>query len=156
MPPRTLVIGKARPGKPEYFAKLDGSPSVFGIKKDVADTLTGGSLALMPLQLWNGDAGGLSVVEVQRGSDKPFVLKHDGGSWKITAPFQANADFAAVNPLASALAAFGPRNTRPTPRSIPRIRVRQAGRAHQVHAHRTQSQQAGRRAQGRNQGGARC
>ncbi len=105
MPPRTLMIGKARAGKPEFFARLDGSSSVFGIKKDVADTLIGGALALLPLQLWNGDASGLSVVEVQRGADKPFTLKHEAGNWKITAPFQAEADMGAVNPLAGALAA---------------------------------------------------
>jgi hypothetical protein len=103
LPPRTLTIGKAREGKPEYFAKLDGSPSVFSVKKEVAESLSAGSLGLLPLQLWNGDASGLSVVEIQRGTDKPFTLKQDAGTWKIIAPFQAEADTVAVNPLAGAL-----------------------------------------------------
>src|SRR5439155_2279309 len=103
MMPRTLTIGKAREGKPEYFAKLNGSPSVFAIKKELAESLTGGSLALMPLQLWNGDASGLTVVEVQRGTEAPFTLKQEAGAWKITAPFQADADMAMANPIAGAL-----------------------------------------------------
>jgi hypothetical protein len=103
MEPRTLMIGKAREGKPEYFAKLAGSPSVFAIKKELAESLTGGSLALLPLQLWNGDASGLSVVQITRGKEPPFALKQEGGTWKITAPFQADADLGAVNPLAGAL-----------------------------------------------------
>jgi hypothetical protein len=106
MMPRTLTIGKAREGKPEFFARLNGSPSVFGIKKELADSLTGGSLAFLPLQLWNGDASGLSTVEIVRGMEPPFALKQDMGTWKITAPFMADADVGAVNPLAGALAAI--------------------------------------------------
>jgi hypothetical protein len=105
MPPRTLSIGKQREGKQEYFARIDGSESVFAIKKEIADSLTGGSLAFMPLQLWNGDASGLATVEVNRGEEKPYSLKQESGAWKITAPFQAEADPGAVNPMAGALAA---------------------------------------------------
>jgi hypothetical protein len=105
MMPRILTVGKAREGKDEYFARLNGSPSVFGIKKEVAESLTGGSLALLPLQLWNGDASGLTTVTVQRGDEKPFTLKQEGGAWKITAPFAADTDMGSVNPLAGALAA---------------------------------------------------
>ena len=49
--PRTLTIGKAREGKPEYFAKLADSDSVFAVKKDIHDTLDQGSLAYLPLHL---------------------------------------------------------------------------------------------------------
>jgi hypothetical protein len=104
MSPRTLTIGKARDGKPEFFAKLDGSPSVFGIKKEVAEALTGGSLAFLPLQLWTGAPDGLKVVEVTRGTESPFTLKQEGSAWKITAPFEAAADNGAALPMASALA----------------------------------------------------
>jgi hypothetical protein len=105
MPPRTLTVGKARDGKPEYFARLDGSPSVFGIKKEVAESLTGGSLALLPLQLWNGSPDGLKSVEIVRGTEAPFTLKQESGAWKVTAPFEAGADSESVMPMASALAA---------------------------------------------------
>jgi Domain of unknown function (DUF4340) len=106
MPARTLFLGKAREGKPEVFARLDGSKTVFAIKKEVADALTGGSLGLMPLQLWNGSPDGLAVVQVQRGTETPFSLKRDGGVWKVTAPFEAPADNAAVIPLTSAVCAM--------------------------------------------------
>ncbi|HEX3148730.1 MAG TPA: DUF4340 domain-containing protein [Gemmataceae bacterium] len=106
MAPRTLTVGKARDGKPEYFARLDGSPSVFGIKKEVADALAGGSLALMPLQLWNGNPDGLTAVEIKRGNEAPYAISQPGGAWKITAPFDSAADIGAVNPLATALAAM--------------------------------------------------
>src|SRR5262245_37687329 len=104
MSPRTLTVGKTRDGKPEFFAKLDGSPSVFGIKKEVAEALTGGSLAFLPLQLWNGSPDGLKVVEVTRGTESPFTLKQDASAWKITAPFEAAADNGAALPMAGALA----------------------------------------------------
>jgi hypothetical protein len=102
---RTLLIGKPREGKPEYFAKLEGSSSVFAIKKEVADTLTAGSLALLPTQLWNGSPTDVSVVEVKRGTETPFTLSQIGGTWKITAPFDTLADAGAVQPLAVALSA---------------------------------------------------
>lgn len=105
MPPKTLLIGKQRGDKPEYFAKLEGSPSVFGIKKEVAESVTGGSLAFLPLQLWNGSPTDLSVVEVKRGMETPYTLSQIGGTWKITAPFDTLADAGAVQPLAGALSA---------------------------------------------------
>lgn len=106
MAPRTLTIGKPREGKPEVYARLDGSPSVLTIKKEVADALTGGSLALLPLQLWNGAPDGLQLVQVQRGTEPPYKLKQDGGTWKIVEPFEAATDSGAIIPLAGALSAI--------------------------------------------------
>ncbi|WP_020475074.1 DUF4340 domain-containing protein [Zavarzinella formosa] len=105
MPARQLVIGKARDGKPEYYARLDGSPSVFTIKKEVPETLAAGSLGLLPTQLWNGSPDGLAVAEVNRGKETPYTLKQEGGTWKLTAPFEAAVDAPAVIPLATALSA---------------------------------------------------
>ncbi|MBO0699478.1 MAG: DUF4340 domain-containing protein, partial [Zavarzinella sp.] len=105
LPPRTLTVGKKRDGKEEYFAQLDESPSVFAIKKEVAESLSGGSLALLPLQLWNGSPDGLTKVEVTRGTETPYTLTQAGGTWKVTAPFEAAADHGAVLPLAGALSA---------------------------------------------------
>lgn len=106
MAPRTLTIGKTRDGKPEAFAKLDGSPSVFAIKKEVADALTGGSLALLPLQLWNGSGDGLKTVQIKRGADPEYTLKQEASKWKITAPIDAAADEGAVLPIATVLSAM--------------------------------------------------
>lgn len=104
LPARTLAIGKARDGKPEVFARLEGSATVFAIKKEIADLLAGGSLAMLPLQLWNGDASGLAHIEVQRGASTPYTLLQTAGTWKLTAPFATIVDPIAVNTMANALA----------------------------------------------------
>jgi hypothetical protein len=106
MAPRTLTIGKAREGKPEHYARLDGSPSVFAIKKEVVDALTGGSLGLLPLQLWSGSADGVKSLEVQRGSDPAYQLKQAGATWTLAAPYEAKVDNEAIIPLATAVAAL--------------------------------------------------
>src|SRR5205085_8471565 len=36
-------------------------------------------------------------------TEAPFTLKQEAGAWKITAPFQADADMAMANPIAGAL-----------------------------------------------------
>ena len=105
MAPRQLVIGKARDGKPEFFARLDGSPSVFAIKKEVADTLAAGSLGLLPTQLWNGSPDGLASAEVTRGKESPYTLKQLGSVWKLTAPYDAAVDAPSIIPLATAMSA---------------------------------------------------
>lgn len=106
MAPRQLVVGKKREGKDEYYARLDGSPSVFTLKKEVPEVLAGGSLGLLPTQLWNGSPDGLSAAEIIRGTETAYTLKQADGAWKlVAAPFEAPADTAAVTPLAAALAA---------------------------------------------------
>ena len=106
MSPRTLTIGKAREGKPEFYARLDGSPSVFAIKKEVVDSLAGGSLGLLPLQLWTGSADGVKSLEVRRGTDPAYQLKQAGGTWTLAAPFEAKVDNEAIIPLTTAVAAL--------------------------------------------------
>lgn len=104
MPAVTLTIGKAREGKPEFYARLAGSPSVFAIKKEVADSLAGGSLGLLPLQLWTGTGDGVKSLEVRRGTDPAYVLKQTGGTWTLASPFEAKLDNAAIVPLTAAVA----------------------------------------------------
>src|SRR5206468_2125423 len=48
----TLLIGKQREGKQEYFAKRAADPGIFVVKKDIHDALEHDSLAYRPLQLW--------------------------------------------------------------------------------------------------------
>jgi hypothetical protein len=106
MSPRTLIVGKAREGKPEHYARMDGSPSVFAIKKEVVDALTGGSLGLLPLQLWSGSADGVKSLEIQRSTDPAYLLKQAGTTWTLAAPFEAKVDNEAIIPLATAVAAL--------------------------------------------------
>jgi hypothetical protein len=98
-----LVIGKQRPDKPEYFARLDGKPEVFVVKKEIVDTLDKGSMALLPQELWNVPSSQVAEVRVQKGN-KEYHLKRDGLNWKIVAPFEANALPSVVEPVLRDLA----------------------------------------------------
>ena len=51
-PARTLLVGKARGGKPGYFAKLADAPAVFAVAADLHKQLDRDSLAYLPLHLW--------------------------------------------------------------------------------------------------------
>ena len=65
--PQTLLVGKQRGDKPEFFAKLASEPAVFVIKKEVRDALAQNSLAYRPLQLWDHAPGEVVEVRVQQG-----------------------------------------------------------------------------------------
>lgn len=103
-PTKTLLIGKARDGKDEYFAKLADSDSVFAVKKDVYDNLAESSLAYRPLQLWNYPTEDLAELRVQKASDPEYTLTRKEGGWKLTAPYQANVTEALVTPMSEDLA----------------------------------------------------
>ncbi|HLW68112.1 MAG TPA: DUF4340 domain-containing protein, partial [Gemmataceae bacterium] len=101
--PVTLLIGKQRETKPEYFAKLADGVSIFVIRKEVRDKIDQSSLDFRPLQLWQLTADAISDVKIQRGNDK-YELKKDGADWKISGPFNATASFFLVTPMLDALA----------------------------------------------------
>jgi hypothetical protein len=50
-PPVTLVVGKQRPFKDDYFARLDQGP-VMLVKKDLFESLDRGPLVYRPTQAW--------------------------------------------------------------------------------------------------------
>ncbi|HEV3144144.1 MAG TPA: DUF4340 domain-containing protein, partial [Gemmataceae bacterium] len=102
-PPITLLIGKQRESKPEYFAKLADGTSIFVIRKDIHDAFNQSSLELRPLQLWQLTADAISDVKVQRASEK-YELKKDGADWKISGPFSATASFFLITPMLESLA----------------------------------------------------
>ena len=93
-----LLIGKARgdKDKAEYFARIDGKPEVFVVKKEIVETLEKGSLALLPQKLW--DMPDIAELRVQREKSENH-LKRDGANWKILAPFEANAVPSLVDPV---------------------------------------------------------
>jgi hypothetical protein len=95
--PRKLLVGKPR-GDKEYFAKLDGAPGVFVIKKDVHDALAKSSLAFLPLQLWQLPPTEIAELRFQRGDDA-YRLKRDGSNWRIAEPFEAATMMNSVQPL---------------------------------------------------------
>jgi hypothetical protein len=101
-PTQTLLVGKQRGDKPEYFAKLASAPSVFVVSKPFYDDLNQGSLAYRPLQLWQLQAGDVTDVRSQKDG-KGFHLKREGLGWRILEPFDANAMANLVGPLLAEL-----------------------------------------------------
>jgi hypothetical protein len=102
-PAQTLLVGKQRPGKPEYFAKLASAPAVFSIKKETFEALDRDSLAYRPLELWRLPPEDIAEVRVSKGEPE-YTLKREADGWKISGPFEAAADPARVGPMTAALA----------------------------------------------------
>jgi hypothetical protein len=107
--PTKLEIGAAREGKSEAFARLNGSGSVFAVPASLVDSLTAGSLALLPLDLWNAPSDKVTAVEIRRGEaaqNESYRLTKAGSEWKLSGPFDATAGFAELQPLIAAAAAL--------------------------------------------------
>jgi hypothetical protein len=104
--PLTLRIGKQRDSKQEYFAKLESSPQVFVIRKDIRDQLDQSSLSLRPLQLWQVPAGDLAALRIQKQEEPEYSLKREGTSWKISGPFDATVGQELMQPLLENLGTF--------------------------------------------------
>jgi hypothetical protein len=102
-PAQTLLLGKQRGSKTEYFAKLVSAPPVFVVNKELHDELTSGSLAYRPLQLWQIGPDDLAEIRVQK-SGQEYRLKKEGLAWHIVEPFSADALAALVQPMATEIA----------------------------------------------------
>lgn len=103
--PQTLLVGKQRGDKGEYFAKLEAEPAVFVIKKDIHDDLAKNSLAYRPLELWKFQADEIAELRNKKGSDE-YRLKRETGDWKVIEPFNAPAVSTLVQPMVDDLAAL--------------------------------------------------
>lgn len=98
----TLAVGVQRPGKQDYFARLDAGP-VFAVKKELHDQLARPSLAYRPLQLWNLPPNDVVEVNVQRGG-ATYRLRRAGKGWALSGPFDAPAVPEEAEDLAADLA----------------------------------------------------
>lgn len=101
--PQKLEIGAPREGKSESYARLNGGGGVFAIPKATVDSLDGGAVALLPLQLWSVPSDKVTALEIKRG-DETYKLTQSGADWKLTGPFDAPASTAEVQPLLTAAA----------------------------------------------------
>ncbi len=110
-PPQTLLVGKARADKPnEYYAKLEGGPSVFSVKKEVRDALDQGSLAYRPQQLWQVPPDEVTALRVRQAGQEEYRLTKKDNAWNVAGPFDATAVAPLVEPMLNELA--GPRAER--------------------------------------------
>lgn len=106
--PQQLQIGANREGKPEAYARLNGTGSVFTVSKTLVDSLDAGAVALLPLQLWATTTDRVTAVEVKRpqGNWETYKLTQAGAQWQLSGPFSATASFAEVQPLLAAAASL--------------------------------------------------
>jgi hypothetical protein len=102
-PSQKLLVGKAREGKPEFFAKLASAPAVFTLKKETQEVLDKDSLAYRPLELWRLTPQDVAEVRVRK-EEPEYTLKRAGTAWKISGPFDASADPVQAGPMADELA----------------------------------------------------
>ncbi len=105
--PAKLEIGSPREGKPEAYARLNGTGSVFAIPSTLVDSLTQGSLGLLPLELWSVPPGNVTAIEIRRdeqAKNESYRLAKVGSDWKLSGPFEAAVSSQEVQPLVSATA----------------------------------------------------
>lgn len=86
--PHTLLVGKQRDGKNDYYARLESGGEVFVVSKTLHDDLDRESLAYRPLDLWRFESDQIAELRVKRG-DEEHRLKREGNAWKIVEPFEA-------------------------------------------------------------------
>jgi hypothetical protein len=99
----SLVIGKPRQDRPEYYARLDSSPAVFTIKKDLRELVDQGALAFRPQELWQLVPS--EITEIARDHEGVHErLVKDGDAWRLTEPFYAPVDKAKADNVAGDLA----------------------------------------------------
>lgn len=104
-PARTLLVGKARGGKPGYFAKLADAPAVFAVAADLHKQLDRDSLAYLPLHLWQVFPEDVESLRVRKGKESEYRLTRQGAGWQVEGPFTAAALPAAVQKLTNELSA---------------------------------------------------
>jgi hypothetical protein len=107
-PARTLHVGKAREGKPGYFARVADAPepsSVFAVGNAFFAAIDKDSLAFLSRELWHVPAEEIESLRVRKGEEAEYTLKRAGGGWQIEGPFTAPALSTRAKVLANVLAA---------------------------------------------------
>jgi hypothetical protein len=88
-PAATLVIGKQREGKAEFYARVDNGP-VFAVKKELRDNLDRASLSYRLPQLWKWNTDDIAEIAITKDAAE-YTLKRQGKGWRIAGPFDAEA-----------------------------------------------------------------
>lgn len=104
-PAQTLLVGKQRPGKTDFFAKLGDGPAVFAVGKNVRDHLGHDALAYLPLQLWRVPLQTITEVSVQPEGAPAYTVKAADQGWSLTGPFDAKLAAPVAVPFLAVLAA---------------------------------------------------
>ena len=101
-PARTLTIGKARPFKDDFYARIDDGP-VLLLKKETVETLDRDASSYRPAQAWQVAID--TVIELRIAAEKEaYTLKKKDAGWQISGPFDAPARKGAIEPILEDLA----------------------------------------------------
>jgi hypothetical protein len=103
--PLELRLGNARAGKDETYAQLSDDPTIFTLRKDVAENLLRESLAYRPQEIWQLTSSEIEQIQVQKGNNT-YTLQRQGENWQIRGPFEAPASPEQVRPLVEALSSL--------------------------------------------------
>jgi hypothetical protein len=104
-PAQVLHVGKERGGKGGYFARVAEGGPVFAINAELHKQLVRDSLSYRPQKLWQMIPEEIESLSVRKAGQKEYVLTRSDTNWKISGPFEANAQGDAVQKMTTELAA---------------------------------------------------
>ena len=92
---QTLLLGSKTPSGGDMYARLPNAPRVFLVSSYLETTFNKTSFDLRDKTVLKIDREKADRLDVQAG-DKTTTFAKQGADWRITAPFDARADFGAV------------------------------------------------------------
>jgi len=94
--PRQLRIGNKTPTGGDLYAQVDGAPAVFLIGGYLEDTFNKSPFDLREKSVLTFSRDGADALTITRGTTRVSMTK-SGSDWRVSAPMDAAADFAAVD-----------------------------------------------------------
>jgi hypothetical protein len=99
---QTLLLGSKTPTGADLYARLPTSPRVFLVSSYLEATFNKTSFDLRDKTVLKIDREKVDRVEVENG-DRAMAFAKQGADWRITSPFDARADFGAVEGIVGRL-----------------------------------------------------
>lgn len=94
----TLDVGMKTPMGTDLYARLDGKPAVFLIGSFREDALNKSTFSLREKTVLTFNRDGANFIKIDDGK-KPIVIAKKNNQWRVSTPFEAAADFTAVDGL---------------------------------------------------------
>jgi len=98
----TLQLGQKTPTGADMYARLSDRPRVFLVSSYLEATFNKTTFDLRDKTILKVDREKVDRVEVQSG-DRTITFSKQGADWRITAPFEARADFGAIEGIVGRL-----------------------------------------------------
>jgi hypothetical protein len=92
---RTLLLGQKTPTGADMYARLPDKPRVFLVPSYLESTFNKTAFDLRDKTILKIDRDKVDRVDVQ-AADRAVTFAKQGADWRITAPFEARADFGAI------------------------------------------------------------